>query len=177
MKAEENQRLKLFMDTMKIMQKDLAALFETSNQNVSNIIKKGNGLSEHHLGLLEARYDLNKIWLRTGSGSMLGKITNNTNLETEVQELRDKVLRLEGEKTAYINMIMQLSQGGSAMAINTKQAHHEANFYSGLSHSFSKGKIVQLYPVKNAVQTVLNFESSQLNLPLVMSDKKLSKTA
>jgi len=72
----ENQRLKILIDLLKFKtQKDFADAMKIKAGSLSDILRErgGMGISESVKDKLELRFNVNRIWLETGSGEPFNK--------------------------------------------------------------------------------------------------------
>ncbi len=155
------QRLKFFVESQKIKQKELARLFGTTNQAISSMLSKdGYFLKDFQINALTAAYNCNPVWLLTGKGHhLIGEVLPEENdvkvLRKTIEDLQ-RDLRTEKNKNEGLSLLVDVLKGNSGVIANTS-ATSEKNFNGVLLKAIKN----------NAVQGVLEFDEhlqTKLNL-------------
>lgn len=126
---EENKRLKLYLSTKKISQKDFASDIDSTQQYVSAVLSGKRKLGTNLIDRIKEGFDdINISWLLTGEGNMLKD--DNTSLNEEPLEYQKLTPKAKG--VPYFDVDFT---AGFASIINNQQTSPD----SYVTHPFFAG--------------------------------------
>lgn len=145
-----NQRFKIFLETERLTQTEVAKTLQCTKQSVSLMANSKQAITIQHAVLLEREFKLSSQWLLTGYGPML--------FEHNITKLEKVSIPVEMYKDLRKDLEMYRAMCAKLMGVEVPSA----NFNLGSLKAIGS-KIIALYP-STPIQTVLDFEQGQLGL-------------